>query len=203
MTSYVIRSLMTGPMHYLTHVPNLNGPPRYGWSGVLKDAIHKDTMTEAVLVAETADCGTYEIVAVNKPDEPGRVTEIRSMGPTVHDYAEARLREIAEEIKELERERQIMKSRMRQYAGSMMLECERRASAAEPFQTTQIMSYEQKLLFAMDAANMSPEDFGELLAKATNPIRLEPKADAVRGSCRLRIRELPYGEEILEKETPK
>ena len=59
-------------------------------------------------------------------------------GPTVAEYAESRLRQIEKEIRELVNERATLKLRLAKYAGSMMLESERRATQSEVFQTKQL-----------------------------------------------------------------
>lgn len=59
-------------------------------------------------------------------------------------------------------------------------------------------SHDQKLLAAMDSANISPEEFGERLVDATMPIDFhDPKGMARRASARAWMYGLPYGGEIL------
>jgi len=63
---------------------------------------------------------------------------IQPSAPTVTEFAEGRIRQIGHEIAELEAERQMLKHRLKRYAGSTMHEAERAATAAEPFQATQL-----------------------------------------------------------------
>lgn len=57
-------------------------------------------------------------------------------GVTVEEYSILRCDEITQQIKELEMERKVLRRRQVQYAGSKMLEAERRATAAEVWQST-------------------------------------------------------------------
>lgn len=66
-------------------------------------------------------------------------------GPTVREAAESRLAQIAMEIEELEMERRIVKKRLWEYRDSTMLEAERKATAAEPFQATPLPTEETDL----------------------------------------------------------
>jgi len=56
------------------------------------------------------------------------------LGPTVYEAAESRIRQIDRLIEELQSEKRFAQRRMQQYAGSAMLEAERIATKAEPFQ---------------------------------------------------------------------
>jgi hypothetical protein len=59
-------------------------------------------------------------------------------GPTVTEYAEMRIRQINDLIADLEDERRMLRSRADRYYGLKMLESERVATAAEPFQEKQL-----------------------------------------------------------------
>jgi hypothetical protein len=60
--------------------------------------------------------------------------------PTVVEASRTRLLEVERQIRQLSEEAATLRRRIRQYAGSQMLESERRATRAEPFQTTQLPS---------------------------------------------------------------
>lgn len=64
------------------------------------------------------------------------------MGPTTEEIAQDELRYITEQIASLEDRKRTVLARLRQYRGSRMLESERRATAAEPYQRTQLASEE-------------------------------------------------------------
>lgn len=59
-------------------------------------------------------------------------------GPTVVEAAEARIRQINRMIEDLQDERKMLQGRIRRYEGSKVLEAERAATAAEPYQRTQL-----------------------------------------------------------------
>ena len=59
-------------------------------------------------------------------------------GLRVTEYCQIRLDEIAQEIRLLSMERGKLQRRMVEYCGSTMLEAERRATAAEPYQSVQL-----------------------------------------------------------------
>lgn len=61
-----------------------------------------------------------------------------NIGPTVVSFAESRLDWIEREIRVLQEERQMLLLRIKKYKNSTMGEAERRATAAEPFQKTQL-----------------------------------------------------------------
>lgn len=56
-------------------------------------------------------------------------------GPTVAEYARARIRELDRQIAELQAERKNALIRMQRYAHSTVTEAERVATGAEPYQT--------------------------------------------------------------------
>ena len=58
--------------------------------------------------------------------------------------------------------------------------------------------HEDKLLACMEASELTPEQFGEVLAIATRPVTLETKWDAERHTARCFIRSLSHGIELLE-----
>lgn len=60
------------------------------------------------------------------------------LGPTVHEAAVARMREIQKLITQLQAEKIQVVARASAYANSTMLESERIASEAEPFQVVQL-----------------------------------------------------------------
>ena len=59
-------------------------------------------------------------------------------GPTVVEACNARLIQINREIEDLNSEKFALMARRREYWDSKMLESERRATAAEPYQKTQL-----------------------------------------------------------------
>lgn len=62
------------------------------------------------------------------------------------------------------------------------------------------MQYNEKLSAAMEASEMTPEEFGALLAAATNPVSFNETHDRLRHTARVSLLGLPYGDEILKKE---
>lgn len=60
------------------------------------------------------------------------------VGPGVVEMAEMRLRAIKLLRAELDAEERLLKARIRRYRDSSMIEAERVATAAEPFQATQL-----------------------------------------------------------------
>ena len=63
---------------------------------------------------------------------------MNEFGPTVYEYAWLRLSAIRHEISKLNEESRACVQRMKKYRTSTMLESERIATEAEPFQTTQL-----------------------------------------------------------------
>lgn len=60
------------------------------------------------------------------------------LGPTAYEAAVAIDRAITMKIEQLVKERQLVRSRMKRYHGSTLLESERIATAAEPYQSTRL-----------------------------------------------------------------
>jgi len=61
------------------------------------------------------------------------------LGPTVVEAAELEIRRLDAQIAELAQRRTWARARAKRYAGSAMLEAERVATAAEPFQAKQLV----------------------------------------------------------------